>query len=77
MTAQQLKVLNYLKRHIAEHGTSPSYMDILEGCDLASKSQVHNLLKALEAHGHIKRAPFRARAIEIVVKTCPHCGGSL
>ena len=46
----------------------PSYDEMKNALNLASKSGIHRLLNSLEERGFIKRLPNRARAIEILKK---------
>nr|WP_272211037.1 LexA family transcriptional regulator [Marinicella sp. W31]MDC2876933.1 LexA family transcriptional regulator [Marinicella sp. W31] len=45
---------------------SPSFDEMKEALDLASKSGIHRLITALEERGFIRRLPNRARALEIL-----------
>jgi repressor LexA len=65
LTHMQARTLDVV-RTFAEDGKSPSYDEIAEALDLASKSQVKYLLDQLEARGRIRRLPHRARSIELV-----------
>lgn len=67
LTPKQRELMLYLQRYIdANGGVSPSYDDMRESLQLASKSGVHRLLNALEERGHIERLHHRARAIKII-----------
>lgn len=45
---------------------SPSFDEMKEALDLASKSGIHRLITALEERGFIRRLAHRARALEVV-----------
>ena len=47
-------------------GVSPSFDEMKEALDLASKSGIHRLITALEERGFLRRLPHRARALEVV-----------
>ncbi|RUW83034.1 transcriptional repressor LexA, partial [Mesorhizobium sp. M8A.F.Ca.ET.059.01.1.1] len=49
-----------------ESGIPPSFDEMKEALDLASKSGIHRLITALEERGFIRRLPNRARALEVL-----------
>ena len=51
---------------VKESGVSPSFDEMKEALDLASKSGIHRLITALEERGFLRRLPHRARALEVV-----------
>ncbi|MFM1959534.1 MAG: hypothetical protein RL588_1051, partial [Pseudomonadota bacterium] len=51
---------------IKETGVSPSFDEMKDALDLASKSGIHRLITALEERGFLRRLPHRARALEVV-----------
>ena len=77
LTSKMHKTLNVIRLHIAANGISPTHQEIADELGLASKSGVHERLRRLENHGAIRRLPHRARGIELVKRTCPHCGKEL
>jgi repressor LexA len=54
------------RKRIKETGVSPSFDEMKEALDLASKSGIHRLITALEERGFLRRLPHRARALEVV-----------
>lgn len=66
MTPRQLECLKFLRAYIGEHGFAPTYEEITAALGLAGKSSVHRMIVELERFGHVRRHPFRNRAIEIV-----------
>ncbi|KAB0681319.1 LexA family protein [Aureimonas leprariae] len=68
LTPQQLRVFRFIERHVAAHGTSPSFLEMRDALDLRTKSSVHRLVEALEERGFIRRQSRRARSIEIVAR---------
>jgi repressor LexA len=66
LTHKQRDCLSFIQSYTDEHGASPSFEEMKAGLGLKSKSGVHRLLDALEERGHIRRMPWRARAIEVV-----------
>ena len=49
-----------------ESGIPPSFDEMKDALDLASKSGIHRLIMALEERGFIRRLPNRARALEVI-----------
>jgi len=66
LTRKQHELLMFIHERIKESGVSPSFDEMKEALDLASKSGIHRLITALEERGFIRRLPHRARALEVV-----------
>jgi repressor LexA len=66
LTAKQKELLLYINERIKESGVSPSFDEMKEALDLASKSGIHRLITALEERGFLRRLPHRARALEVL-----------
>ena len=66
LTAKQKELLLYIHERIKETGVSPSFDEVKEALDLASKSGIHRLITALEERGFVRRLPHRARALEVL-----------
>ena len=66
LTRKQHELLMYIHERIKETGVSPSFDEMKEALDLASKSGIHRLITALEERGFLRRLPHRARALEVV-----------
>ena len=66
LTRKQHELLMFIHERIQETGVSPSFDEMKEALDLASKSGIHRLITALEERGFVRRLAHRARAIEIV-----------
>ncbi|MEO0882346.1 MAG: transcriptional repressor LexA, partial [Pseudomonadota bacterium] len=49
-----------------ETGVSPSFDEMKDALNLASKSGIHRLITALEERGFIRRLAHRARALEVL-----------
>lgn len=77
MTPQMRDTLDYLRSYTAANRVAPSHQEIADHLGLRSKSSVHERLARLEARGLVRRIPHQARSLEIVEKTCPHCGREL
>jgi repressor LexA len=66
LTRKQHELLMYIHERIKETGVSPSFDEMKDALDLASKSGIHRLITALEERGFLRRLPHRARALEVV-----------
>jgi repressor LexA len=66
LTKKQHELLMFIHERIKEAGVSPSFDEMKEALDLASKSGIHRLITALEERGFIRRLAHRARALEVV-----------
>lgn len=65
LTRKQHELLMFIHERIKESGVSPSFDEMKEALDLASKSGIHRLITALEERGFLRRLPHRARALEV------------
>ena len=66
LTAKQKELLLFINERINRDGVSPSFDEMKEALNLASKSGIHRLITALEERGFIKRLANRARAVEVL-----------
>ena len=66
LTRKQHELLLFIHQRLKEAGIPPSFDEMKEALDLASKSGIHRLITALEERGFIRRLPNRARALEVV-----------
>ncbi len=66
LTAKQKELLLFINERIQETGVSPSFDEMKEALNLASKSGIHRLITALEERGFIRRLAHRARALEVL-----------
>jgi repressor LexA len=66
LTKKQHELLMFIHERLKETGVSPSFDEMKEALDLASKSGIHRLITALEERGFLRRLPHRARALEVV-----------
>jgi repressor LexA len=66
LTSKQKELLLFIHQRIRENGVSPSFDEMKEALDLASKSGIHRLITALEERGFIRRLAHRARALEVL-----------
>ena len=65
LTKKQRELLLFINDRIKETGVSPSFDEMKEALDLASKSGIHRLITALEERGFLRRLAHRARALEV------------
>ncbi len=66
LTRKQHELLMFIHERLKETGIPPSFDEMKEALDLASKSGIHRLITALEERGFIRRLPNRARALEVI-----------
>ncbi len=66
LTRKQLDLLMFINERLKETGVPPSFDEMKDALDLASKSGIHRLITALEERGFIRRLPNRARALEVI-----------
>ncbi|WP_028035673.1 transcriptional repressor LexA [Chelativorans sp. J32] len=66
LTRKQHELLLFIHARLKETGIPPSFDEMKEALDLASKSGIHRLITALEERGFIRRLPNRARALEVL-----------
>lgn len=66
LTRKQHELLLFIHERMKESGIPPSFDEMKEALDLASKSGIHRLITALEERGFIRRLPNRARALEVI-----------
>ncbi len=66
LTRKQHQLLLFINKRLSEDGVSPSFEEMKDALDLASKSGVHRLITALEERGFIRRLAHRARALEVL-----------
>jgi repressor LexA len=66
LTRKQHELLMFIHQRIQETGVSPSFDEMKEALDLASKSGIHRLITALEERGFVRRLAHRARALEVL-----------
>ncbi len=66
LTRSQKDLLDFIKTYVDQNeGVSPSYDEMKDALDLASKSGIYRLITALEERGFIRRLPNRARSIAV------------
>lgn len=66
LTRKQHELLLFIHERLKETGIPPSFDEMKDALNLASKSGIHRLITALEERGFIRRLPNRARALEVL-----------
>ena len=66
LTRKQQELLLFIHERMKESRIPPSFDEMKDALDLASKSGIHRLITALEERGFIRRLPNRARALEVI-----------
>ena len=66
LTRKQQELLLFINERMKESGVPPSFDEMKDALNLASKSGIHRLITALEERGFIRRLPNRARALEVI-----------
>ncbi|WP_291075977.1 transcriptional repressor LexA [Hyphomonas sp.] len=66
LTSKQKELLLFINERIQKTGVSPSFDEMKDALNLASKSGIHRLITALEERGFIRRLAHRARALEVL-----------
>ena len=75
LTRKQQELLLFIHERMKESGVPPSFDEMKDALDLASKSGIHRLITALEERGFIRRLPNRARALEVIKLPEAYSGG--
>lgn len=65
-TKKQQEALVFISEFIAQHGYSPSYREIMVGCNYTSVATVALHVKSLIARGHLVKRGRSARSLEVV-----------
>jgi SOS-response transcriptional repressor LexA len=64
-TKKQRQLLDYIGQFIADHGYSPSYREIMNGCGYSSIATVAVHINNLIARGHLRKRDHSARSLEL------------
>ena len=65
-TKKQHETLYFIRHFISEHGYSPSYREIMNGCNYNSVATVSLHVNNLISRGHIIKRGKSARSLEVV-----------
>lgn len=66
MTERQKQVLDFIQAYMSLKGFAPSYMNIAQGLELKSKSNVHRLVHELRRQGLLYVKPHEVRSLKII-----------
>jgi SOS-response transcriptional repressor LexA len=59
-------VLEFIKEHLREYGSAPSYEAIANGLGMSSKSNIHRIVHRLQVDGYLFLKPYKFRSIKVV-----------
>jgi repressor LexA len=65
-TKKQRELLTFIETFIAENGYSPSYREIMTGCNYTSVATVSLHVNNLIKRGHLVKREHNARSLEVV-----------
>lgn len=65
-TKKQYELLSFINEFIAQHGYSPSYREIMNGCNYTSVATVALHVGNLVKRGHLVKRDNSARSLEVV-----------
>lgn len=68
-TKKQRELLTFIELFITEHGYSPSYREIMNGCNYTSVATVALHVNSLISRGHLRKRDHSARSLEVVTPT--------
>ena len=76
LTSKQNELLLFIDERLKKDGVSPSFDEMKDALNLASKSGIHRLISALEERGFLRRLAHRARALEVIKLPQTNSGAS-
>lgn len=65
-TKKQRQLLEFIEKFITEHGYSPSYREIMQGCNYNSVATVALHVNNLIKRGHLQKRDNSARSLEVL-----------
>ncbi len=65
-TKKQRELLGFIEAFIKQHGYSPSYREIMKGCNYSSVATVALHVNNLIKRGHMQKRDNSARSLEVV-----------
>lgn len=74
-TKKQYELLNFIDTFIKEQGYSPSYREIMNGCQYNSVATVALHVTNLIKRGHLRKRDHSARSLEVVKDGATIMGG--
>lgn len=70
-TKKQRELLSFIDEFIKQHGYSPSYREIMSGCNYTSVATVSLHVSNLIQRGHLRKKDRSARSLEVVADAEP------
>ena len=67
-TKKQRELLTFIETFIGEHGYSPSYREIMSGCNYTSVAPVALHVNSLIKRGHLRKRDHSARSLEVMAE---------
>ena len=64
-TKKQKELLGFIETFIQSHGYSPSYREIMTGCNYTSVATVALHVNSLISRGHLRKRDHSARSLEV------------
>ena len=68
-TKKQRELLEFIEEFINKHGYSPSYREIMNGCNYNSVATVALHVNNLIKRGHLQKRDNSARSLEVITQT--------
>jgi len=69
MSPRQQQVFEFIKAYITLKGYAPSYMNIAQGLNLKSKSNIHRLVHKLKKDGLLQVKAHEVRSLKVIDKS--------
>ena len=66
LSAKQGKIIDFIRRFVADNGYPPTVRDIVTACHISSTSVVDYNLDILEREGYLRRHPEISRGLELL-----------
>jgi len=72
LSQNELNILNYIRKQVAEVGYPPSVRELCKAVGLKSTSSVHLYLSRLAEKGYIKKGNLKTRALKVTGENVSH-----
>lgn len=70
LNQNEVNILNFIKKQVAENGYPPSVREICKAVGLKSTSSVHMYLNRLAEKGELQKTNLKTRALKLTNKSC-------
>ena len=86
MTRRQRDLLQFISDYMEREGVPPSYIEMVAGLKVSSKSQIHAALTSLKKRGYVLWMKGYPRSVQVLHPAdappgsppfCPKCGRDL